>query len=64
MSKHEYCDNPQHWRSCAEQARVEADLMVAAETRSAMLQIAEQYEMIACHTEARIAQDNKLRGSM
>jgi len=63
MSQHEYIDNPQHWRECAADARLHADRMVCADTRSAMLVIADHYEQIACHTEARIALNNKLRGA-
>ena len=40
-------DDPDYWRKCAEEARVPAEQMVEAHTKSLMLGIAASYEKIA-----------------
>jgi hypothetical protein len=39
-------DDPKHWRLRAEEARVCAELIGDPESRRAMLEIADQYELI------------------
>ena len=46
---------PQHWRARAQEARAIAEQMDDPEARRTMLDIAERYEKIARHTEAKLA---------
>jgi hypothetical protein len=46
-------DNPEHWRSRAEEARVQAEQMHDASSRRTMLEIASGYDRLAGRTELR-----------
>ena len=46
-------DDPEHWRSRAEEARATADQMRDLESRRVMLGIAESYDELAARAEAR-----------
>jgi hypothetical protein len=48
-------DDPEHWRSRAEEAKTLAELMQHPDTRRIMLGIAEGYERIARHIEIRLS---------
>jgi hypothetical protein len=47
-------NDPNHWRSRAEEARAIADEMSDIEARAAMLRIADGYDRLAQHAEARV----------
>lgn len=51
----------EHWRARAEEARVLAAGMTDPQTKATMLKIAEGYETMAKHAEARLA---KAKGSI
>jgi hypothetical protein len=48
-----FLDNPEHWRSRAEEARSIADQMKDPEVRRAMLEIAAMYDGLAERAERR-----------
>jgi hypothetical protein len=47
-------NDPNHWRARAEEARAIADEMSDIEARAAMLRIADGYDRLAQHAEARV----------
>jgi hypothetical protein len=47
--------DPEHWRSRAEQARVVADSLKDPESKRSMLNIAEEYDLLAKRAEERSA---------
>jgi hypothetical protein len=46
-------DNPEHWRSRAEEARSVAEQLDDDQARQSMLRIAEEYERLALRAEHR-----------
>src|SRR4029453_17844077 len=48
-----FINEPDHWRACAEEARMLANQMNDSESRDAMLRIAEDYERLAKRAEDR-----------
>jgi hypothetical protein len=46
-------NDPEHWRSRAEEARVQAELMADPVAKNTMLDIAAQYEYLAHRAEQR-----------
>jgi hypothetical protein len=48
-------DDPEYWRSRAEEARAVAVQMMDAHTKAVMLQIAQDYEKLAARAEQRAA---------
>jgi hypothetical protein len=52
-------DDPQHWRLRAEEARTCAELIGDPPSKSAMLEIANQYEQIAARAEERMGEAEK-----
>ena len=47
-------DDPQHWRTRADEARAMADQITDAKAKLAMLDVAKKYEQIAKRLEQRI----------
>jgi hypothetical protein len=47
-------NDPDHWRARAEEARTIAEEMTDIEARAAMLRIADGYDRLAQHAEARL----------
>jgi hypothetical protein len=47
-------NDPEHWRSRAEEARSLAEEMTDLEARAMMLRIAEGYDRLAQHAEGRV----------
>jgi hypothetical protein len=52
-------DDPQHWRLRAEEARACAELIGDPKSKSALLEIADQYEQIAARAEERMGEAQK-----
>jgi hypothetical protein len=47
-------NDPKHWRDRAEEARAHAEQMTDRDAKQTMLEIAEQYEMLAKRAEERL----------
>src|ERR1700722_4306870 len=43
----QFRDDPQHWRWCAQEARIHAELIIDPESKLTLLEIADEYEGIA-----------------
>ena len=52
-------DDPQHWRLRAEEARACAELIGDPKSKSALLEIADQYEQVAARAEERMGEAKK-----
>jgi hypothetical protein len=52
-------NDPEHWRSCAEEARTIADDIKDAEVRRMMLSVAEAYDQLADRAQERILTGGK-----
>jgi hypothetical protein len=55
--RHALINDPDHWVSRAEEARAMAEEMTDPEARAAMLRIADGYDRLAQHAEARLLTD-------
>jgi hypothetical protein len=55
MASPSYINDPEHWRSRAREARAIAEQMTDADSRSAMLRIADDYDQLAERAAARAA---------
>jgi hypothetical protein len=53
MANQSFLDDPKHWRDRAEEARTRADQLADSRSKSAMLRIADDYELLANRAEAR-----------
>jgi hypothetical protein len=53
MAHRSFLNDPKHWRDRAEEARTRADQLDDAQSKSAMLRIADDYELLATRAEAR-----------
>ena len=51
--------DPNHWRARAKESRAMADLMTMTETKTIMLQVARDYDMLAELVEIRRAGHSK-----
>jgi hypothetical protein len=47
-------NDPEHWRSRAEEARAVAEQLSDPQAKGTMLLVAESYDQMAVHTEARL----------
>jgi hypothetical protein len=47
MADRSFLNDPEHWRDRAEEARTRADQLDDVQSRSAMLRIAQDYELLA-----------------
>jgi hypothetical protein len=55
MANPSFINDPEHWRSRAKEARAIADQMTDADSRSAMLRIADDYDRLAERAAQRAA---------
>ena len=53
MANRSFLNDPKHWRDRAEEARTRADQLDDPQSKSAMLRIAHDYELLAERAEAR-----------
>jgi hypothetical protein len=53
MADRSFLNDPKHWRDRAEEARTRADQLYDSQSKSAMLRIADDYELLAKRAEAR-----------
>jgi hypothetical protein len=53
MPNRSFLNDPRHWRDRAEEARNRADQLDDPQSKSAMLRIADDYELLAERAEAR-----------
>jgi hypothetical protein len=53
MPNRSFLNDPGHWRDRAEEARTRADQLDDPQSKSAMLRIADDYELLAERAEAR-----------
>ena len=51
-------DDPEHWRSSAEEARTVAEQLADPESKRTMLRIATDYERLAQHAELRAKKES------
>lgn len=56
-------NDAQHWRDRAEESRTLASEMTDAQTKATMLKIAEGYETMAAHADARLAKPSLSHGN-
>jgi hypothetical protein len=54
VTQRKFRDDPQHWRWRAEEARIHAQLISDPDSRSTILEIADEYERIAQRAEERM----------
>jgi hypothetical protein len=55
MANPSFINDPEHWRSRAREARAIAEQMIDADSRSAMLRIADDYDRLAERAAQRAA---------
>jgi hypothetical protein len=55
MANPSFINDPEHWRSRTKEARAIADQMTDADSRSAMLRIADDYDRLAERAAQRAA---------
>jgi hypothetical protein len=55
MANPSFINDPEHWRSRAKETRAIADQMTDADSRSAMLRIADDYDRLAERAAQRVA---------
>jgi hypothetical protein len=53
MANRSFLNDPKHWRDRAEEARTRADQLDDPQSKSAMLRIAHDYELLAERADAR-----------
>jgi hypothetical protein len=53
MANRSFLNDAKHWRDRAEEARTRADQLDDSQSKSAMLRIADDYELLAKRAEAR-----------
>jgi hypothetical protein len=53
MADRSFLNDPEHWRDRAQEAHTRADQLDDPQSKSAMLRIAQDYELLAKRAEAR-----------